>query len=295
MNYAMLLARGRRAPKSAGATITFTQQPADQSAIDGTATFSALAVVSDESLPTYQWQKQEGGAGLWSNVSGATSSSLSLSGLTFSADNGDKYRVVASSPATASVAATLSVPAPVITITQQPVNQTASSGVATFSVAAASSSASAITYQWQRSIDGGETFENLLDENSPSLSLSGLTASSNDYQYRVVINSEGAAAETSTAATLVVPFVTITTQPEGNTYGANPGSHTFSVSATANSGATLSYQWQRLESQGVWQNVSGATSSSFVSSQTGTYRVVVSSSLGVSVTSSSASWTWYIV
>ena len=154
MNYAMLLARGRRAPKSAGATITFTQQPADQSAIDGTATFSALAVVSDESLPTYQWQKQEGGAGLWSNVSGATSSSLSLSGLTVAADNGDKYRVVASSPSAisaASLSATMTVTAPAITITQQPANQTAVNGNATLSASATSSPAATLAYQWQRS------------------------------------------------------------------------------------------------------------------------------------------------
>lgn len=153
MNYAMLVARRRPALKAAGATITFTQQPENQPAADGAATFSALAVVSDESLPAYQWQKQESGAGLWSNVSGATSPSLSLSGLTVAADNGDKYRVIASSPSAASVtssAATLSVVAPVITITQQPTNQTAVSGDATFSVAAASSPAATLAYQWQR-------------------------------------------------------------------------------------------------------------------------------------------------
>lgn len=57
------------------------------------ATFSVTATVNSGSV-TYQWQKKESGATRWVNVSGATSASLALTGLTVAADNGDQYRVV---------------------------------------------------------------------------------------------------------------------------------------------------------------------------------------------------------
>ena len=54
---------------------------------------SLTASVNSGSV-TYQWQKKEAGATRWTNVSGATSASLALTGLTNAADNGDEYRVV---------------------------------------------------------------------------------------------------------------------------------------------------------------------------------------------------------
>lgn len=88
----------------------------------------------------------------WTNVAGSDSPTLSLSGLVVP-DSGDKYRVVVSSPSAAAVtsnAATLTVPEPVITITQQPTSQTSSGGEATFSVAATVSDSSSLSYQWER-------------------------------------------------------------------------------------------------------------------------------------------------
>jgi hypothetical protein len=76
--------------------ITITSQPSNQTASNGAATFSVTAIATKSATLSYQWQKQESGAGAFSNVSGATSSSLVLSGLTNADDNGDVYRVVVS-------------------------------------------------------------------------------------------------------------------------------------------------------------------------------------------------------
>jgi hypothetical protein len=76
--------------------ITINTQPSNQTAVDGTASFSVSASVTNAATLSYQWQKQESGSGSFTNVSGATSSTLVLSSLTNTADNGDVYRVVVS-------------------------------------------------------------------------------------------------------------------------------------------------------------------------------------------------------
>jgi len=94
-------------------TITISVQPANASVAEGeTATFSVTAAASPTAALTYQWQKQEGGAGSWSNVSGATSASYTTGATVIADDNGDAYRVIVSSSGATSVtssAATLTV------------------------------------------------------------------------------------------------------------------------------------------------------------------------------------------
>lgn len=82
-------------------TVTITQQPTGQSASGGAATFSVSAVSSPGGRLSYQWQRQV--ASDWVAVTGGTSASLALSGLTNGADNGVRYRVVVSSQSAASV------------------------------------------------------------------------------------------------------------------------------------------------------------------------------------------------
>lgn len=96
---------------SVGIPPAFSDQPDDTTVNQGsTATFSITA--SNATL--YQWQKQESGAGAWSNISGATSTSYTTGTLTEASDNTDKYRCVATGPggSTNSNAATLTVQIP---------------------------------------------------------------------------------------------------------------------------------------------------------------------------------------
>jgi hypothetical protein len=73
-------------------TITISAQPTGQDTSSGAATFSVTASASSGNV-TYQWQRRLAGATRWTNVSGATSSSLVLSGQVAGNDN-DAYRVV---------------------------------------------------------------------------------------------------------------------------------------------------------------------------------------------------------
>ena len=96
-------------------TITITTQPTNQTAVSGAATFSVVAAVAPVGALSYQWQKSENNGFSWAAVSGATSSSLSLTSLTNQDDNDDQYRVIVSSAGATSVtsnAATLTVSPP---------------------------------------------------------------------------------------------------------------------------------------------------------------------------------------
>ena len=74
-------------------TLAIGTQPTAQTAVAGAATFAVVATANTGTV-TYQWQKRESTGTRWNNVSGATSTSLALTGLTNAADNGDQYRVV---------------------------------------------------------------------------------------------------------------------------------------------------------------------------------------------------------
>jgi hypothetical protein len=99
---------------SSSATITVTSHPSPQTASGGAATFAVTATNSTGGALYYQWQRQALGAGSFVSIFGATSASLTISGLTNSANNGDNYRCVVSSATASSVtsnAAALTVPA----------------------------------------------------------------------------------------------------------------------------------------------------------------------------------------
>lgn len=73
-------------------TITIGTQPANQNTSSGAATFTVAATVDQSGTITYQWQKRTSSGGRFSNVSGATSASLALTGQT-AANTGNQYRV----------------------------------------------------------------------------------------------------------------------------------------------------------------------------------------------------------
>jgi hypothetical protein len=68
-----------------------------------TATFSVNVSVTPAAAATYQWQKQEAGTSIWSNIVVATSASYTTGALTAVDDNGDKYRVQISAPDTRAI------------------------------------------------------------------------------------------------------------------------------------------------------------------------------------------------
>jgi hypothetical protein len=179
---------------------TVTTQPTDVTVNAGqTATFTAAA--GGNPAPTVQWQASSDGGKTFSPLSGATSATLTLTGVLASM-NGNQYEAVfmSSVGSATTSAATLTV-AYAPAITQQPASQTVSPGqTATFTAAATANPAA--TVQWQVSTDGGKNFADVVGATSATLSFTA-GASQNGSQYRAVFrNSVGSA--TSAAATLGV-------------------------------------------------------------------------------------------
>jgi hypothetical protein len=245
-----------------------TAHPANRTVSVGTNVSFSVTATGSATL-RYQWR--EDGV----NISNATNATLSLTNVQSS--HAGSYTVVV----TNSVGAVTSNPA-VLTvllppqITAHPTNQTVVAGTnVSFSVTATGTAP--LRYQWR---DDGV---NISNATNATLSLTNVQSSHAGSYTVVVTNSVGAV--TSNPAVLTVntaPF--ITSPPRGRTVGTGE-SITLFVTATGN--PTPTYQW-RLNGAAV----AGATASSyqianFQAVHEGTYRVVVSNSVG-SVTSASA-------
>lgn len=105
---------GKHWSSSSSSAITITQQPANATSVHGSASFSVTAIASKGATISYQWQRQIGGVGEFSNVNFiGNSSTLSLTSLDPVSENGDVYRCVVSAtggaPSVPSNGATLTV------------------------------------------------------------------------------------------------------------------------------------------------------------------------------------------
>ncbi len=256
-------------------TLTITSQPVSATQCAGTnVTFNVSATVSSGSI-SYQWKKNG------SAISGATNSSLTLTGI--SASDAGSYSVEATSGSVSATsnAATLTVNA-LTTISSQPVDQSIfANGNASFSVTA--SGTGALAYQW--SVDGIA----ISGETNPTLNINNATPN-NDADYSVEVTG-ACGVVTSNNAHLTVTVVNppaISAQPASASQCA--GSNvSFSVTASVTHGS-MSYQWSK---NGV--NIAGATSSTLslsniLGSDAGSYAVVVTG-MGGSTTSTTATLT----
>ena len=253
---------------------SITTQPIAVTAMVGqSATFSVSA--SGTAPLSYRWRKDT------VNISGATSSSLTLNNLLSS--QAGTYSVSVSNPAGSVIsnnAALVVNSAPVITM--QPAPVTVNSGqVATFNVTATGTAP--MSYQWRKdgvNIPGTTSSSIVLGNASPVM----------DGVYSVVVSNPAGSVTSSNAALSVNVAPSIVAQPVSATTitgssAGSPGGVVFSVTATGT--APISYQWKK---DGV--NISGATSASlpFVNvqeNQSGSYTVVVSNVVS-SVTSNAA-------
>ncbi len=238
--------------------IAISQQPVNTTLCAGTnATFSVTAAGS---AVTYQWQSASSCTGTFTNIQGATSSTLTLNAVS-AAMTGTAYQVVVTSPcgSVTSTCATLTVNTPVV-ITTQPVNTSVclpATNVA-FMVAA---TGTGLNYQWQVSTNNGTSFVNIPGATGATLNLVP-AAALNGTQYRVVLSGTCTPTLVSNAATLTVNSpVSILTQPVGTeTCSGTPA--TLTVGATSSSPQLITYQWQVSMNGGAFINIPGATSSS---------------------------------
>ena len=268
------------------ATPIVTSQPTNQFVTAGqNATFNVAA--TGNPTPTYQWQLNTGSG--WNNISGATSTSYTVTA-TISTQNGYQYRcVVSNSQGTVySNVATLTVNfAPSITF--QPPNQIVNAGQLTaFSISASANPAP--TYQWQ--LNTGSGWNNIGGATGTSYTVGVTTSTQSGYQYRCVVsNSQGTVY--SNVATLTVNFApAITTQPTNQTVTSGQNA---SFTVTANGNPAPTYQWQVNSGSG-WVNIGGATNATYTltgttTNQSGNQYRCVATNLQGTVNSNAATLT----
>jgi Peptidase family M1 domain len=189
--------------------IAITAQPASAAVCAGQS--NTFCVTATGSNLLYQWQINSlGCTGVWANVTGATSSCLTLNNNVTTAH----YRcVVSSSSCGGSITtncATLTVSSGVI-ISAQPTDAENCTGTqANFTVAG--TSAQTINYQWQVSTNNGVSFSNISGANTASYIVTNLTTSASNNHYRCLLTNASCTSPTiSNGAILTVkPLPTIT-------------------------------------------------------------------------------------
>ncbi|MCG3167509.1 MAG: hypothetical protein POELPBGB_03301 [Bacteroidia bacterium] len=224
-------------------------QPTDQNYCEGD--IASFSVTANGSFLTYQWQVNDGNGfvdvtdgGVYS---GATTATLSLSGIPLSYD-GYQYQVVisgsnnCSSTVTSAVVTLNEDPNPFIS--SQPVDQYVCLGdIAVFDVTA---SGTGLTYQWQEDSGGG--FVILSDggiysgSSTSTLTLNGTLPGMDGYTYRCVINgvicSGTSVTNVVTLNETASPYISVQPQDQSVCDGDN-----VTLGVTAN-GTGLTYQWQ---------------------------------------------------
>jgi hypothetical protein len=182
---------------------SITGQPSNATVCVGSdATFTATATGS-----SYQWQVSTDGGATFTDIAGATTTTLTLTGVT-AAMNNNQYHLVVGSCGSSTITsnnATLTVTAPATITTQPAASISACDGGAASTSVVVSGTA---TYQWQASIDGGATWNDIPGETGSSLSYPTVTLAMSGLMVRVVVTSPAPCGSvTSDASTLTVNAV----------------------------------------------------------------------------------------
>lgn len=164
---------------------------------------------------------------------------------------------------------------PVITSHPSPLSLCQGAPFGTMSVSAAGPG---LTYQWWWSADNSNwNLAGNPGSTSPTITINNYNT---PRYYRVVVtNASGCSTVSNSAAYTVFPTPSITSQPTGSTI-CTGGTATLSVGATGGT-PSLGYQWQSSSDNVTFNNIAGATSSSYTTAAlaaTTYYRAVVSAS-----------------
>jgi hypothetical protein len=263
------------------------QQPSNTTANAGqTASFTATA--SGNPTPAVQWQVHTPNSIGFTDIPGATSTTLSFTPA--AGDNGNQYRAVFTNHAgtATSSAASLTVHYVTVTATGNPSNKTVNAGSSVSFTAAASANPANPTVQWQVNKNDGNGFVNISGATATTLTFT-TTASQNGYEYQAVFTNSVNISATTTAATLTVDFAPTVTAPPGDV-NTNAG-QTASFTAAASANPTASVQWQVSTDHGhTFNNIQGATLATYsftaaAADNGNEYRAVFTNNLGTATTS----------
>ena len=188
---------------------------------------------------------------------------------------------------------------PVVTVTSDPAPQSVTAGQsATFTASCSVTDGASLSYEWQVSTDGGQTFTPVATNTTGSYTIASTTVEQSGSQYRAVCSDPRATSATTSAATLTVtapvPVITVTANPSPVAVAVGQPA-TFTAACAATEGANVAYQWQVSADGGQTFNpIAGATSATYTiaattSSQSGyQYRAVCSAPGAQSATTSAA-------
>ncbi len=250
---------GTATSKTATLTVTakpvVTQQPVDafvQEAHEAIFTSNA----SGAPAPTVQWQQSTDGGATYKNIS-ATGTTLKLNNVSKTMD-GWKFRAVFtnSDGSATSEAATLHIiNAPHVQIS--PVEKTVLEGQpAEFHSTAEGNPAP--TVQWERSTDGGKTFQPIAGATSETYVIPSATVAEDGYRFRATWTNLAGSVTSSSAPLTVRTIPVITEQPEPQIV-LTGGTATFEAEATAHPEPTV--QWEVSSNGGTtFTPIAGATS-----------------------------------
>jgi hypothetical protein len=237
-----------------GSGPVITTQPTNQTVCAGS---NASFTVASATATGFQWQVSTDGGTNWSNIGGATSTTLTLTGVT-AGMNGNQYRCVATAlcGSTNSNAATLTVNT-AATITANPNDATICAGQTTQLCVTASGTG--ITYQWQSSSNCAGSWTNISGATTNCYNANPASTTS----YRCVVSASGACSgsvNSNCATVTVVSSVTVTTQPNSQAV-CEGGNVSFMA---AGNGGSLTYQWQLSTDGGAnYNNITGATNATY--------------------------------
>ncbi len=260
---------------------TVLTSPSSQTVIVGqTAMFTATA--SGSPAPTVQWQSSSDGGQTYSNIPGATSTTLTVPATAVT--NGNLYRAVFSNKAgqAASTPASLAVNF-TLQLFGQPQALTVAPGTPIRLTTVLPPGGVPVNVQWMVSTDNGVTYTPIAGANSASYSFTAQLAENGNI-YQVVIT-KGSSTTMTATFTLTVDALPIVTSAPMNQTVALGQSVTFTASASSTPPATM--QWQISSDGGLtFTNIPGATSTKLILSkvtlaQNGTrYRVFFTNPAG---------------
>ena len=271
--------------------VTITTQPTNQT-VDAWSTATFTATASGTPTPTVQWQQSSAGGNTWSNISGATSTTLSLANVS-STQNGDEYRAVFTNSAgnATSNAATLTVTLVATTtglIDDGPNPATSAQSISvTVTVSGGVPDGEAVTIE--DASNGNAvvpTTGDTLAAGSATLTIAAGALGGGTHELFAMYGGDStfAASHSPAVSQVVNSAVTITTQPANQNVDAGS---TATFTATASGIPTPTVQWEQSSDGGnTWSNISGATSTTLtfadvsVSQNGDEYRAVFTNSAG---------------
>ena len=272
----------------AATKLSITTQPVSVTAALNT-NVQFVVKATGENL-SYQWQYSTDGGKTWKN-SATTAATYTTTATTVR--NGYQYRCIVTDGTGTSVTssvASLTVKT-ALAITTQPVSVSAALNANVQFVVKATGSG--LSYQWQYSKDGGNTWLNSATKAATYSTTA--TTERNGQKYRCVVTDASGAKVTSNVVTLTIKeAITITSQPASVSAYVDAGVR-FTVKAT---GTNLKYQWQYSKDGGkTWSNSVTKTATYSTTATTARngqkYRCVITDASGAKVTSAVATLTVY--